>query len=318
VTLPATSAPPGAEEAGDAKRAELEQQLRVVGVTARRQIAAGQRQAALDTLSRGLALDANDPEVNNLLDELARVARRAATEAGAAAAKRGLRSSAPFRDAQAREREADSLLRAGDRVPAVQAFWAATSRYNQVPEVTGQRASAAPPPAAPTARAVTPVEPPASPPISPPISTSLPPPPKPVPAPAEKSTAPPPASPKPEVAREPAPDPNAAHVTAIRETLRRYSEAYQSRDSQAVGKMMPSLTPDQLRNLERDFSNYRSYTVDIRDERIAVEGITATVTCQVVRSFETRNGVTGSNAVDSIFHLRRTGSAWTIERLESR
>ena len=73
-----------------------------------------------------------------------------------------------------------------------------------------------------------------------------------------------------------------------------------------------------LRRLDRDFSNYRRYAVDIRDERIAVDGGTATVTCQVVRSFETKSGVTGSNTVASVFHLRRNGSIWTIERLESR
>ena len=81
---------------------------------------------------------------------------------------------------------------------------------------------------------------------------------------------------------------------------------------------MPSLTPDQLRNLERDFSNYRSYTVDIRNERVVVQDTTATVTCQVVRSFETRSGVNQSHTFESIFHLRRDGTSWTIERIESR
>ena len=118
--------------------------------------------------------------------------------------------------------------------------------------------------------------------------------------------------------RDPAPDPRAADLSAIRETLRRYTQAYQSLDGAAVGRMMPSLTAEQLRDLDRDFSNYRSYTVEIRDERIDVDGPTATVTCQVVRSFETKNGVAGSNTVQSIFHLRRSGSGWTIERLESR
>jgi len=305
---PAVSPAPGAEQPADVNGAALEQQLRAVRMSARQQITAGNRQAALETLGRGLALDAKDPEVNGLLDDLARVARRAAAEAGATAARRGQRSSAAFLDAQAREREADSLMRAGDRVPAVRVFWAATSRYNEVPEVTSQKASAAPPPAAPAAPAVIPVAPSASVPGGTPISTAPPPVPKPSPAPAEKPAAP----------REPAPDPNAAHGAAIRDTLHRYSQAYQSLDSQAVAEVMPSLTTDQLRNLERDFSNYRSYTVEIRDPRIAVEGMTATVTCQVVRSFETRSGVRGSNTVDSIFHLRRSGSAWTIERLESR
>jgi hypothetical protein len=107
-------------------------------------------------------------------------------------------------------------------------------------------------------------------------------------------------------------------LSAIRDTLRRYTQAYQSLDEEAVGKLMPSLTADQLRDLDRDFSNYRRYTVEIRDERIDVDGATAKVTCQVARSFETKNGVAGSHSVPSIFHLRRSGPGWTIERLESR
>ncbi len=82
--------------------------------------------------------------------------------------------------------------------------------------------------------------------------------------------------------------------------------------------MMPSLNAEQLRRLDRDFSNYRRYAVDVRGEQITLDGATATVTCEVVRSYETKTGVNGSNAVASIFHLRRSGSGWIIERLESR
>ena len=81
---------------------------------------------------------------------------------------------------------------------------------------------------------------------------------------------------------------------------------------------MPSLTPEQLRNLGRDFSGYRSYTVVIKDESIAIDGASARVACQVVRSFETKTGVGGSNTVRTVFHLRKSGAGWIIERLESR
>jgi hypothetical protein len=326
-----TSPARGTDQAGDATRAELEQQLRGVAVTARGQIAAGDRQAALDTLRRGLTLDAADAEINQLIDEQNRVARQAATQAGAAAAKRGQRTSAVFQDAQTRERQAESLLRAGDRISAVEAFWAATSRYNQVPETPGpgQRATAAPPAPEPATPAIVPAEPPAVVPGSPTISTAPPPAPKPLPSPDEKRAAlpeTPPAAAKPDLAREPKaeasrepkPDPNAVNEAAIRDALRRYSEAYKSLDSQAVASVMPSLTPDQLRGLERDFANYRSYNVEIRDESIAVDGTAATVTCQVVRAYVMRNGVGGNHTAASIFYLRRSGSVWTIERLESR
>ena len=334
VAPPTTSPTPSADPAREARRAELEAQLRDAKVTARQQIAAGERQAALETLRSGLALDATDAELNALIDEQIRVARQAATQAGAAAAKRGQRSSAVFQDAQTRERQAESLMRAGDRVPAIEAFWAATSRYNQVPEspAAGQRATAAPPAPEPAAPPIVPVEPAAVVPGSSTISTAPPPAPKPLPSPVEKRPAspetPPPAAAKPDVAREakpdtsrePKPDPTAVHEAAIRETLRRYSAAYQSLDSRAVASVMPSLTPDQRRGLERDFANYRSYNVEIRDERIAIDDTAATaiVACQVVRAYVMRDGVAGGHTATSTFHLRRSGSVWTIERLESR
>jgi hypothetical protein len=321
---PALSA--DASQRESANRAALEEELSAVRVTARQQIVAGQPHPALDTLVRGLALAATDPELNALVDELTRVAKRTATEARAAATRRGssTRPSTAFRDGQAREREADSLLRAGERVPAIRAFWAAASLYNKAPEVTDPTPSTVPStvtaPAPPTRPSVEPVTPPTATPTSPIVLAPPPEAVKTVPAPADPfSPLPTPPNPTPaRAAREPAPDPGDADLSAIRETLRRYTQAYQSLDSAAVGAIMPSLTPDQLRSLARDFANYRSYLVEIRDERIAVDGLSAMVTCQVVRSFVTKNGVAGSNTVESIFHLRRTGPGWTIMRLESR
>jgi serine/threonine protein kinase len=324
-TNPGQAQPPPASTAGtprtdtdppeSVKRSDLEQLVSAAQATASRQLAGGERQGALETLIRGLALDGKDPELNRLLDEMTGAARRTATDARAAAAVRGAspKSSAAFRQAQARQREADTLLGAGDRVRAIRAAWAAAALYNRAPEKTGPNASF------PPRGTVDPVESPVpntTPPSLEPLKT--------IPGAAARPSSPvPPApvAPKPApatVPREPPPDPRAADLSAIRETLRRYTQAYQALDAAAVGRMMPSLTPDQLRDLARDFSNTRRYTVEIRDERIEVEARTARVTCQVVRSFEPKNGVAESNTVQSIFHLRRSGSGWTIERLESR
>jgi serine/threonine-protein kinase len=304
-------------------RSEREQLVSAARATARQQIVNGERQRALDTLIGGLALDEKDPGLNGLLDEMTGAARRTATDARAAAAVRGAnpKSSATFRQAQAREREADTLVGAGDRVQAIGAAWAAAALYNRAPEKSGSNASAASSSVPPSRGTREPVESPAPNPV--PTAPSLEPL-KTIPGASARPSSPvppPPAAPKPApatVPREPPPDPRAADLSAIRETLRRYTQAYQALDAAAVGRMMPSLTPDQLRDLARDFSNTRRYTVEIRDERIEVEARTARVTCQVVRSFEPKNGVTESNTVQSIFHLRRSGSGWTIERLESR
>ena len=190
---------------------------------------------------------------------------------------------------------------------------------NKAPDATARNPSTAPsPPAGATAEPAS-TKPVGQPVVAPPSPEML----KNLPAPVDKPGVPPPppAAPKsdaPAVPRDPAPDPGAADQAAIRDTLRRYAQAYQSLDEAAVGRLMPSLTPAQLRGLDRDFSNYRRYTVEIGDEQIKIDGETATVTCQVVRSFEMKTGVTGGNTRRSVFHLRRSGAGWTIERLESR
>ena len=69
--------------------------------------------------------------------------------------------------------------------------------------------------------------------------------------------------------------------------------------------MLPSLSAPQLRSLDKDFSNYRSYNVEIADPRISIDRDTATASSQVTRSFVTRNGVAGGHTVATTFHLRK-------------
>ena len=80
---------------------------------------------------------------------------------------------------------------------------------------------------------------------------------------------------------------------------------------------MPSLSSQALSSLGRNFSNYRSFNVVIEDERVQVDGPagTATVTGRVTRSFTTRTGVAGGNTVTQVFHMRKVGGSWIIERL---
>ena len=114
---------------------------------------------------------------------------------------------------------------------------------------------------------------------------------------------------------------NASATTVARHvhTARRgCADAYRSRDIAAVRKVLPSLSAAQLRSLDKDFSNYRSYDVEVADPRISIDRDTATASSLVTRSFVTRNGVAGGHTVATTFHLRRADSSWVIERLESR
>jgi hypothetical protein len=306
----------------DSADAERDRQLRAARDAASRQIVAGEHQAALDTLVRGLALDTKDPALNRLADGFASTASRTAADARTAASARGAntRSSVEFRTGQSREREAQTLVRRGEPVPGIRAFFEAAALYTNARAPSDQPSPVAPQPTPAAPVAITPSPPslarPASPPVPNPSAMNTT-----APAPSPPVAVAPPATTEPErpaVARDPLPDSRASELSAIRETLGRYAAAYQSLNSAEVGRIMPSLNAGQLRDLQRDFSNYRSYAVEIRDERIELEGATAKVACQVVRAFQTKSGVDGSNTVATVFHLRRTGAAWTIERLESR
>ena len=144
---PSVSTPAAPAPATQAAENPQEQQLNAARATARQQMVAGQNEQALETVIGGLAVDPKDPELNRLVDDIAGTARRVVREARAAAAARGatVKSSAAFRDAQTRERDAESRLRAGDRVPGVRAAWAAATLYNRAPEAGEQRSTAAAP-----------------------------------------------------------------------------------------------------------------------------------------------------------------------------
>jgi serine/threonine protein kinase len=304
--------------------AAIDERLKQMRATAAQQLAAGQRSQLLDTLNAGLYLDGNDVELNRLLDDLMRAARQLTAEARTNAARRGAneRASPEFRDGLARERGAEGFDRAGDRTQAIRTFWAATELFDRASGTAARTTSAPavaavplppPEPAPPAAKrdiAAAPVDRPAPP--APPSAGP--------PAPDKPPQVALPATPVPSTSASPdaGRDPRASDVAAIQETLRRYADAYGSRDVAAVRKVLPSLSVQQLRALEKDFSDYRSYSVDIADPRITVDHETAVATSQVTRSFVTRSGVAGGHTMATTFRLRKIDGSWVIERLESR
>jgi serine/threonine protein kinase len=322
----AAPTPDAVSTAGDTGRsaAAIDERLKQIRATAAQQTAAGQRSQLLDTLNAGLYLDGNDAELNRLLDDLKRAARQFAAQARTNAARRGASegTSLEFRDGLARERGGEAFDRAGDRAQAIRAFWAATELFDRAP---GTPARAV----APAVGATAPLPPPEPTPPAPKRDISSAPVERPTP-PAPPSAGPPASDKSPQVAlpatpvpstpgsADPGRDARAIDVAAIQETLRRYADAYGSRDVAAVRKVLPSLTVQQLRGLEKDFSDYRSYSVDIADPRITVEHETAVATSQVTRSFVTRSGVAGGHTMATTFRLRKIDGSWVIERLESR
>ena len=248
--IPSPTAPPRAraDQAEGVSLTPLEQQVSAARTTAREQIVAGQRQRALDTVIRGLALDQENPELNRS-DRRADWSGETNRDRGAA---RPPSFAARFRRHLPRSRRAgpgaraDRLLRAGDRVAGIRAAWAAAALYNKAPEGMSQTASASPQLVRRHDVGSTRLNP-----IHFSSLDSL----NVVPVPVDKPASPPPLPPTaskgelPSAQRDSAPDPRAADLAAVRETLRRYTQAYQSLDGAAVGKMMPSLTAAQLRDL---------------------------------------------------------------------
>ncbi len=320
---PASSAVSTAGDNGRSAPA-IAERLKQIRAQAAQHLAAGQRAQLLDTLSAGLYLDGGDVELNRLIEDLKRASRQFAVQARANASRRGATegSSLEFRDGLARERDGESFDRSGDRAQAIRALWAATESYDRASGTAGRRAEVPavaptltpqPPPPAPFVKRETPPAP-SEPQSTPALPTTGPVIPDKLPEPALPVTPVPSAPPAVDVAR----DARASDVAAIQDTLRRYADAYRNRDVAAVRKVLPTLSAQQLRSLDKDFSDYRSYSVEIANPQIAIDHETAVATGQVTRSFVTRNGVAGGHTVATTFRLRKIDGSWVIERLESR
>ena len=320
-SAPTASSAVGATDDQGRDRAAIDERIKQIKATAARQIAAGERPQLLDTLSAGLYLDASDAELNRSMDDLKRAARQFAVQARANASRRGATegSSLEFRDALARQRDGESFDRSGDRAQAIRALWAATELYDRASGAAARRAEPpaapvpAPQPLPPVAKRETPRVPleREQAPVLP--TTGSPRPDKPA-QPALPATPVPSTTSSVDVAR----DARTSDVAAIQDTLRRYADAYRTRDVAAVRKVLPSLNAQQLRSLEKDFSDYRSYSVEIADPRISIDHETAIASGPVTRSFVTRNGLAGGHTMATTFHLRKIDGAWVIERLDSR
>ncbi len=152
----------------------------------------------------GLDLDPNDPVLNQMLADLTRTARDRTTNARVNVARAGSAgaTSPAFREAQQREREADGLLRRGDRAGGLRALWSAAALYGKASEA---RDIAPPASAVPTLREPSNTDGQVRPPPPPPEAVNPPAPPEPNRAPPTAvEKVPPPALPPPPRVEPPA------------------------------------------------------------------------------------------------------------------
>jgi hypothetical protein len=148
----------------------------------------------------------------------------------------------------------------------------------------------------------------------PPVTTPVAPPATALPLPAAPPPAPPPvsapaATPPEAPARPPSPE---AEVT---ELLARYKSALEARDLGALQRIWPSLSGTPESRLRSEFEHASRISVEIVDPRIAVSGITGTVNFLRRYLVITTEGKPLQNDTRATMEIRRTGTAWAIERI---
>ncbi len=349
---PASSAPAAGNTAPQAATSpaaapspavDIDTQVRQFGEAAQQRLASGQRAEAADAISQGLALRSSDATLQAAAKQWLADARTAYDRARRDARAVNATGTPRYRDAErlrdvARRRGTSTLDAARAYESAIVAMndsadaarKAAEARAAAAAAVTAPAPSAAitPAPAAPPAR---PAETVAAPPqnlvVAPPSASS----PTPAPAPARvEAAAPPVSTPAPAAVREtPAPAAAAPAVAetapatreaapartaandeqSIRGVLQAYADAYSRLDANAVQGVFPSTD---VAGLQRSFARMRSQRVQIVNERIQVNGATATVTCTWQTVFELSAGGPNRSAPQTTLTLQRSGNTWLI------
>jgi serine/threonine-protein kinase len=124
-------------------------------------------------------------------------------------------------------------------------------------------------------------------------------------------------SPPPRVVEQPAPAPPAAPAPpppqqAIRDLVQQYIAALEGRNLTALMKIWPSLGAAQERALRTEFQNARSIMVQFADQRIDVNGETATMSAIREYVLVTGDGQRLSTTTRTTFTFRRNGAGWFI------
>jgi hypothetical protein len=110
-----------------------------------------------------------------------------------------------------------------------------------------------------------------------------------------------------------APTQSAAEA-GVRELLKKYSTALESLDANAVKKVQPSIS---VENLTKAFKDMRELKVDIDAVRVlSTEGAAARVSCRVTQTLTPKVGSKRTTAVTRVMRLRREADAWVIDGFE--
>jgi hypothetical protein len=99
---------------------------------------------------------------------------------------------------------------------------------------------------------------------------------------------------------------------AIRGVLDEYRAAFERLNADALKAVQPGVDYDAMK---KTFASVTGYTVRIDFKEVSVDGDTGTASCLVTYN-PTPKPAGKLQPVATVFHLRRTGDVWLIERLE--
>ncbi|MBI2835028.1 MAG: protein kinase [Acidobacteria bacterium] len=281
--------------------AEIEQQLATYRSAARQQLARGEDRAALQSVSAGLQIRNNDPELTRILEALLGYARLQSDKAREGATAAGASGSASYQQAVSAESGATRLARDRKIDQAIRQYWRASTLFEQA-ALQGRAASGGRPAVTQPSGSQAMPSPTSSKPASAPATVGSPP--TSVGRPPDEKIAAKPGSPaKPSLA---AVSPEAA----IADTLQRYAAAQATLNPAAVRQVWPTVDVDVLAETYKSLS---ALTVTIDNIKVlSVDDTTARVSCRFNQTTVAKSGARQSSSTVRTLVMKKAGDAWVI------
>ena len=240
--------------------------------------------------------------------------RSPAYTAALAAEREGGRLQGAKRTGEAAEKfyEAAGLFRSAELAagtpPAREPSGVETARVDPV------KPEPAPSPSAQTPAAPAPIAPA---PATPPSQPATPPPEAPVPSPPAAVPGPPipPLTRTPPAASQPPPANPRASEDEMRELVRRYEQALESRSIDSLKRIWPSLQGAQEAAVRQEFAQTRRIDVEIEGVDVSISGATATATFIRRYQLTTVDGQRPLRNSRTTMNARRVGGEWVIEHV---
>jgi hypothetical protein len=94
--------------------------------------------------------------------------------------------------------------------------------------------------------------------------------------------------------------------------LKRYEDAYESRDASQVARVVPSLSTPDVEQIRETFNTVTGYEVELRQVNIEMQPEVAIVRAVVVRRMTPRVGLVMETSSETEFRMRRAADGWVI------